>query len=237
MNPSVVHGELTISGVTVLATSRHGGVSIAPFDSLNLGSHVGDDEHAVDINLDRVRSASSAQRLAIMQPEHGAVVHVATHEGLMPAGDGLVTATPGLGIVTLSADCVPVALVERNAQRVGVFHAGWKGVLADVATATVHAMTSLGANVHDLVAVIGPHICPDCYEVSQDRVAMFAAHSAEAVADSRHLDLGAGVAAQLVACGVEVQHIPGCTFENPDLFSYRRDAITGRNGLVVVIPS
>ena len=219
----------------VVALSRHGGLSAPPYDTLNVAQYVGDNPENVAGNIDLVRRELDANDIAVMNAEHGTRVLVVTVGGDVAPADGLMTQTPGLALLALAADCVPVALVVTHAQRIAVFHAGWKGVLANIAHSTVEQMVAHGSHSQHITAVIGPSICHMCYEVSEERTALFEATLPEAIHDSRHLNLVAGVTHSLEEYGVTVDVIPGCTLENDDLFSYRRNPTTGRGGIAVVM--
>ena len=127
---------------------RAGGVSTGAFASMNLSYWVGDDERAVDTNWKRLRRAVPALKIvARLNQVHGNVVHAATRDtaGLRPAGDGLVTADPTVMLGIFTADCVPILMVDAKHKIAGALHAGWRGVVADIAHAGVHAMVQLGA--------------------------------------------------------------------------------------------
>jgi YfiH family protein len=236
----------TIAGARYVTTDRYGGVSAPPYDELNLGGHVGDDPPAVTENRSRLAAAIGlpAERLVFMAQVHGADVAVVDGPsgGDPPTADALVTREPGLGLVVQVADCVPVVLAARRSDVVGVAHAGRKGVAGGIVPATVEAMRALGARPDRMVAVVGPAVCGACYEVPAAMADEVAAVVPAARALSREgnpaLDLRAAVAAQLAAAGVRaIEMDPWCTRESADLFSHRRDGITGRFAGVVVRPA
>lgn len=220
-----------------VATGRSGGVSAAPFHSLNLADHVGDDPAAVAANRARCAGVASVpvDRLAVMQAVHGARVEVVDAGGNIPAVDALVTRERGLALLALGADCVPLALADPDAGIIGAVHCGWRGLVAGVVDAAVEAMESLGAR--QIQAVLGPSICGDCYPVPAERIDEVRAAVSPAVARASvrddHLDVGAGVRAQLLAHAINARVVPGCTAEASHLFSYRRDGRTGRQGMMV----
>ena len=221
-------------------TSRLGGVSRPPWDSLNLAAHVGDAQRAVAENRRRAATAAGAGDLAVIQAEHGGRVRRVSAGGEAPPGDAIVTTTPGVGLLALGADCVTAVLAAPDVPAVAVLHCGWRGILADVAGATVEAMVELGAAPGELQVQLGPAICPQCYEVSGDvrrRVSeQVGAASAVTRTGAPALDLVGAVAAQLAAQGVDRIGRDGrCTFEAADLYSYRRDGTTGRHGLLAVL--
>ena len=216
-------------------TDRAGGSSTGDFDSLNLGGHVGDDSAAVEANRAAVATATGVGRdhLLFMQQCHGAEVVVVDGPwgaGGPPPADGVVTATAGLALAVLVADCTPVLLADVDAGVVGAVHAGRPGMTAGIVDVAVERMRALGAR--DVKAVVGPSICARCYEVPEELRAAAAAVAPEASARSwsgtTAIDVAAGVVAQLVANNVAVQWVPGCAREDERLFSYRRDGRTGR---------
>ncbi len=224
-------------------TTRAGGVSRAPYDGLNLGAHVGDDPGAVVENRRRlaVDVGIAADRFVWMEQVHGAGVAVVSEPRTTPVPhvDALVTATPGLLLAVLVADCAPVLI--RSAGVVAAVHAGRRGLTARVVDATLDVMCALGADRADCSATIGPCICACCYEVPTALRSEVAAVAPAAAARSRAgtpaLDLRAGLAAALRAGGVSRVRIDGrCPAEEPDLFSYRRDGLTGRFAGVVGLP-
>ena len=156
---------------------------------------------------------------------------------MAPDGDGLVCTESGHAIVALSADCVPFALVDPIKQVIAVGHAGWKGVLANLMAALTEAFSQSGGEPTKSTAVIGPAICAKCYEVPPERVNLFSGTMPAAISDSTHLNLPNAVSTVLSDLGFSTTNIPGCNFENPNLFSFRRanGNATGRGGLVAII--
>jgi hypothetical protein len=233
------YARVYIKDIEVVALSRSGGQSSKPFDSLNLAPYVGDDAVAVTANQTAVKTLVGAVGISVMNAEHGCVVNVVTKSGLAPAGDGLVSTTPNFALLALAADCVPFAVADPVNRVIAVGHAGWRGVLANVMQSVLDAFVAQGGNLQSAQAVIGPSICANCYEVPNERVALFRGTSSSAIADEFHLDLSTGVRSVLLKSVSKVHQIPGCTFEDTHLFSYRRanGAPTGRGGLVIVMPS
>ena len=225
-----------------VVTDRRGGRSRAPYDSFNLGDHVGDDPGDVAANRSRVARelAVGEDRLVWMNQVHGSRVVVVDgpQDGPVAGTDALVTATPGLVLGVLAADCVPVLLTDPVAGVVAAVHAGREGLRRGVLPATLSAMASLGARARHVTALLGPAVCGACYEVPQAMQAEVAAVAPAAAVPTRRgtagLDLRAGLAEILGRAGVtEVVHDPRCTVEDPQLFSHRRDGVTGRQaGLV-----
>lgn len=216
-------------------------MSTGPYASLNLAAHVGDDPGAVARN--RAIAAGllglGAGELAVLDAEHGARVAVAERPGQLPPADAVVTAAPGIGLVALAADCVPLALAAvEGAPCVAAVHCGWRGLAAGVVPAAVGAMRAMGATA--IRAVLGPSVCARCYGVPQARIEELAAAVdpavlAAATALPGTIGVAEGVLAQLGALGVAAETVPGCTAEDGRCFSHRRSggAATGRQGMIV----
>ncbi len=150
---------------------RSGGVSTGAFASMNLSYWVGDDERAVDTNWQRLRrEVPDLKLVARLNQVHGNVVHAATRDtaALRPPGDGIVTAEPGVMLGIFTADCVPILMVDSKRKIAGALHAGWRGVIADIADAGVRAMVQLGARASDIRAAMGPSIGQCCFEVDAE---------------------------------------------------------------------
>jgi YfiH family protein len=207
------HLAIDLPGGTALFTTRRGGVSEGPYASLNLGLWTDDDAGRVRDNRERVRAAVGAERLAQGRQVHGTRV-VVDAEGIEEA-DGQVTTVPGVAAMVLVADCLPVALA--GPERVGMVHAGWRGLAAGVLDGGVEATGAVAA-------AIGPGIGPCCYEVGDDVRAVFGT-------SERTLDLKAIARARLEVAGVRDIHDCGlCTSCDAErFFSHRRDrGVTGR---------
>ncbi|MFB9908278.1 peptidoglycan editing factor PgeF [Allokutzneria oryzae] len=223
-------------------TTRQGGGSVAPYDSFNLGDHVGDDPAAVRAN--RVRLAEgiglTPDRLVWMEQVHGRTVGVVKGPTAEPveATDALVTTEPGLALVALVADCVPVLLGDAEAGVVAAVHAGRVGARVGVVPATVEAMREQGAEPGRIEALLGPSVCGQCYEVPAAMQADVEKHLPGSACRTRSgtpgLDLRAGLWQQLADAGVgRIGLDPRCTVEDETLFSHRRQAPTGRLAAVV----
>ena len=232
-----VFGRVSIEGIQAIAFSRSGGTSLAPFDSLNLASYVGDSDECVAANLAIARDLVSATEISVMNAAHGNTVHVVSESGIALPGDGLVTKQTRLALLALAADCVPFGLVDPVNGVIAVGHAGWRGVLANVMQALVDEFVASGGQPKHTQAVIGPAICANCYAVPAERVELFQVRRPEAIASPRHLDLAGGVKAVLATQVTKIHEIAGCTYESSELFSYRRAAgePTGRGGLAIAI--
>ena len=242
MRPSAA-GQLALArqalggGVFAAFSGRAGGVSGAPYESLNLGLGVGDDPVAVTANRQALAAACglAPRELAWMRQVHGSDVCYLDAGTAQPPGpvDAIFTDVPGRALCVLVADCVPVLIADPAARLIGAAHAGREGMVAGVAPALVSAMVAAGASPASMRALIGPAICGGCYEVPPELQARVCAAVPQARCQTRDgttgLDLPAGVRAQLAAAGIGwVRSVPRCTKETAGLFSYRRDGVTGR---------
>ncbi|MBB3052686.1 hypothetical protein FHS23_003720 [Prauserella isguenensis] len=218
-------------------TTRAGGYSKPPYDSFNLGLHVGDDPDAVRANRARLASelGLAEDRLTWMEQVHGRTATIVDGTETEPAEatDALVTATPGVVPVVLVADCVPVLLGDAEAGVVAAVHAGRVGARVGVVPAALEAMRSVGAEPGRIEALLGPAVCGSCYEVPADMADDVEAHLPGSRCRSRKgtaaLDLHAGLWRQLADAGVgRIGVDPRCTVEDHTLFSHRRDNPSGR---------
>ena len=218
-------------------TTRAGGVSAPPYDSFNLGDHVGDDPVAVAANRNRLASSLGlpADHVIWMNQVHGDHVEVvdAPRGTSLDATDALVTGVPGLALAVVTADCVPVLLADARAGVAGAAHAGRVGAANGVVLRTLEAMTALGAQPQDVSVLLGPSVSGPNYEVPEEMAAAVeAALPGSRTTSARGtpaLDLRAGIARQLAGAGVRAIDIDRrCTVADTDLFSHRRDNPTGR---------
>jgi len=241
-------------GVGVAFTDRLDGVSLPPFDSLNLGRGGVDDPVDIAANFGLLRRRLGVSKIVTVSQVHGVGVLEVTREVLdgwhdgselgatVPGGtplvkaDAMVIRLGGVALCIRVADCLPVVLVDPAAGVIAAAHAGRVGLLAGVLPATVDAMRRLGAK--HIQAWIGPGICGRCYEVPEDMAddawAQLPATKAQTTWGTPSIDLPAGAAAQLQEAGVTVTDLGRCTYETPALYSHRRDhGATGRQaGLV-----
>lgn len=220
-----------LPGYAVAFSTRIGGVSDGRFASLNLGRRSGDDVANVDENRRRLCAAigADADKLTINYQTHSAVVRRARAGERGEPGDGLWTDEPALPLLALTADCLPIALARRDRAAIAVLHAGWRGLLAGIVEAGVHA---LGGGRVD--AAVGPAIGPCCYEVGPEVAERFD----RACRRGRNLDLWTLADRRLRAGGcATVERLDACTRCNPELFfSYRRDGKPyGGQGVIAVV--
>lgn len=213
---------------------RDGGASSGVFRGLNCGFGSSDQHEVVRINRARVAGALGvpAEALVGVHQIHSArVVTVTGAETPREEADALVTATPGLALSVLTADCGPVLFADAQAGVIGAAHAGWRGALSGVLEATIDAMQALGAARADICAVIGPTISQRAYEVGPEFFDVFTAEDpdyarffAGGEGDRMQFDLPGFVLHRLRAAGVgEAQWTRHCTYADPErFFSYRR---------------
>lgn len=220
-----------------VVTTRDGGVSAGPYASFNLGTHVGDRPEDVAANRDRLARdlGLAPEQLVWMEQVHGRTVEIVDGPCAepVPATDGLVTAVPGLAVVALVADCVPVLLADPVAGVVAAVHAGRVGARVGVLPAALAAMQRAGADIGAVEALLGPAACGLCYEVPAAMRDDVEAHLPGSAGRTRRgtpaLDLRAGLAEQLTAAGIaRIGADPRCTLEAPELYSHRREGTTGR---------
>jgi YfiH family protein len=221
--------EARLPGGRAVFTTRRGGVSEGPYESLNLGILTDDDPARVEENRRRVLARAGVERFAMGHQVHGAELAEWDGPSSRPLrqADAHTTTAPDLGLLVLVADCLPLALAAPD--RVAMVHCGWRGLAAGIVERAVERFERPPA------AVLGPCIGPCCYEVGPEVLEAFG--ELDGVADGRMLDLRAVAEAQLRAAGVEhVEHVDMCTSCNPDLFfSHRRDrGVTGRQCGIVV---
>jgi YfiH family protein len=225
----------------VAFSTRLGGVSEGPFESLNLGILTGDEPDRVLENRSRLCrwAGSDPEQATMLWQQHGpGVVRAQADRGVMtagfdhPPGDALWTDEAGLSMMLITADCLPVALARANGAEpaLAVLHVGWRGLLEGIVAAAAQA---LGGG--RLEAAIGPGIGPCCYEVGDEVAEPYRARFGTDVMDGRNLDLYTAAEKALAAAGcARVERVEICTSCHPDLFfSHRRDGpATGRQGVV-----
>ena len=249
------HGVPEVRPLRKKRATTGGGVSAAPFDSMNLGiaSAPGepDTEANVDANAARLMQAIGAgdARMVRVRQVHGRAVHACAPgagPGAAAEADAVVSGCARQAACVRTADCVPVLVACPDTGAVAAIHAGWRGIVAGVVAEAIGEMErSHGCRASALVAAIGPCIGRDAYEVGPEVAGEFAAAvGARFVLPAgegrarEHVDCFGAVRSQLVACGLPGQSIDGtelCTVRTPDFFSHRRDgARSGRMGAVIL---
>ena len=208
-------------------TTRLGGVSQPPYDSLNLGAHVGDDPDAVRENRARVATQLNLDPARFIWMEQ---VHSAT--------DAVVTTDPTVVLTVMVADCVPVLLYDADAGVIAAAHAGRTGARNGVVSNTVATMVELGANPDNMTAHLGPAASGRRYELPREMAEDVEEHLPGSLTRTDQgtwgSDVRAGLARQLTTLGVgNIVMDPRCTIEDSNLFSYRRDEKTGRQAGII----
>lgn len=220
------------ASVRACVTTREGGVSEAPFDSLNLGDHVDDRPEAVAENRRRLTDHFSIKP-AWLQQVHGIAVALAD-PGLVATADASWTATPGIACAAMTADCLPALFCNRAGTRVAAAHAGWRGLAAGVLEAT---LDTLDVPAEDVLVWLGPAIGPKAFEVGPEVREVFInqlPEAAEAFVPSDNAgkfmaDIYMLARLRLADRGVTAVYGGGfCTVTDPRFFSYRRASRTGR---------
>lgn len=225
-------------------STRLGGVSRGGCASMNISTHRGDDPAAVEENRRRIASAIGVnpQKMVYTCQTHTTNVALVTAEDAgksLPETDGMITRAPGLCLVTFYADCVPLYFVDPVRKAVGLSHSGWRGTVGNMAGVTVKRMEEVfGSRPEDILAAVGPSICQDCYEVSEDVVSRFRESYApeewgelfyqkdeQREKGKYQLDLWRANELNLLKAGLLPEHIAVtnlCTCCNPELlFSHR----------------
>lgn len=244
---------LDIAGVPHAFSTRIGGISPPPFDSLNLGNPTGcdrpDAQPHIEENYQRLQTAIGCghSRRCYVHQVHGNAVALADCDfNLNQKADGLVTKNKGNVLAIRTADCVPVLIADPTGQVVAAAHAGWRGVIAEVILAAMDRLCSLspGLESDSLLAAIGPCIGPTAFEVGPEVLAEFARVFGDEAPIRRkpggkgHVDLARACRLQLLRAGVKSEQIDltdRCTYRDADeFFSHRREnGITGRMAALI----
>ena len=214
--------------------TRRGGASSGVFEGLNCGFGSSDQADVVAINRARVAGAMQCDAdnmMGVHQIHSADVITVSEPSADRPKADGLVTATPGLLLTVLAADCQPVLFADADAGVIGAAHAGWRGAVGGVLEATLDAMEGLGAARENIHAVIGPCISQVAYEVGPEFLEEFLDEDPENArffaggdGNKAHFDLPGFGLHRLRSAGVgHAEWTRHCTYSDPDrFFSYRR---------------
>jgi YfiH family protein len=249
----LVLDELAPFGVDACVTTRRGGASVGPYESLNLGLHVGDGDASVIENRARVAAALdlTLDDLVFMNQVHGTRVAIATSDtrgrgarfvdDALVGTDAVVTTTPGVALVVLVADCCPIVVVDTANRVLGVAHAGWRGTASGVVGATIEAMCQIGGNPTSMRAVLGPSVEPSRYEVGEEVVDALrrsipdqSLGFVDQTTGSPHVDVAMVNVAQLEATGIPTGSISVAPVGTGDarFFSDRAARPCGRFALI-----
>lgn len=211
-------------------TTRIGGVSQPPFDSLNLGTRTGDNpQHVAENHRIFYRYAGIHEsQVSDMEQVHGGCIRVVCSGGIAPATDGLVTATPEVMLVVRVADCIPLLLYDPVHHIAGVAHCGWRSLAAGIAGTAVRTMIKEAqSRPEDILAVMGPSAGTCCYEVGRETADQLCATSIITRDGRLYADLKRALREQLLETGLEqstIENISTCTIcTGTNYFSHRRD--------------
>ena len=224
-------------------STKAGGVSLKPYASFNLATHVGDDPEHVAANRERLQRILDLPKIQWMEQIHSNTVQVVEQYQPEPieACDAIVSTLRGVGLGVLVADCVPILLSDHHAGVIAAVHAGRMGARNGIVPATVRTMVELGAKAEDIHALLGPAASGSNYEVPEPMARDVEQHLPGSMvrtkAGTTGLDLRRGLVVQLYGLGVRnVYSDPRCTIEDETFFSYRREGTTGRQAGVVWLP-
>lgn len=255
--PVLKFSRLLADGVPHGVSLRSGGVSAPPFDSLNLGFHVGDDRQAVRENRKRLAEAQnlSLYRLAVGQQVHGASIVRVTKEqsrcdwdsdaGALPGTDGLITSDPGVVLMAHAADCTLLFFYHADKKYVGLAHAGWRGAVAGIGTGLVDELAGQGCRREAIRVALSPSIGPCCFrvgpEVAERVPAKYHRHILAKRKQGYYFDLPGFHRLQLLEAGIAGDNLfvsKFCTSCHSDkFFSYRvAGGRTGRMAGFIALP-
>ncbi len=216
-------------------SDREGGKSGAPYDSLNLATHVGDNSLAVAFNRSLVLQEFGFTDATWPGPVHGTDIGlVEKSTGLFPDVDGLITKRKETVLTTLGADCVPLIAVEVENKIALTAHIGWRGAASEIHNSITDAIENLGGNLKFTQILLGPAICGDCYKVDAERIEEVCRVLPHAKINDG-LDLRLGLKNIFKSKVQSVEMVGECTFETSQLYSHRRDGVTGRQAGFVVL--
>lgn len=238
--------KLSGHGFSLFFSTRRTGFSQSPYSSLNLGLHVGDDLNSVKSNWQKTAKLFKFNLTFtfLVKQVHGDKIQTVTKTlpswpHLLADADSLTADQSGITLAILTADCVPVILVDLKHKRVAAIHAGWRGTLAGITTKALQEMCKQGSRLEDIYAYIGPAIGSCCYQVDKERWQLFQSKFTFIRSTDRKLDLPAINAQLLREQGLFGNHIcilDACTSCQPELFySYRREKVTGRQAAIISI--
>lgn len=230
--------------IQAVSTTRQGGFSQAPFDTMNLGTHVGDDPSVVSKNRNQLKQLASLPNSPLwLQQVHGTdVIHASSWQQSSQA-DAIYSDQPNQVCAIMTADCLPVLFTDKQGKQVAAAHAGWRGLLNGVLENTVSQFTG---DRDDILVWLGPAIGPKQFEVGHEVYAAFTADSQDSqqafkISDQTHYLADIYLLAKLRLTALGITQIYGgdfCTVtEEQRFFSYRRDGITGRMVSLIWIES
>jgi len=229
--------------VRAVCTTRAGGRSVAPYDSLNLGEHVGDDPQAVGANRAVLARALDARPVFLQQVHGGGVVALDARTPHGIQADACYTRERGVACTIMVADCLPLLFSDAAGSFVAAAHAGWRGLAGQGGFGVLEALyAAVGVPAREIMVWLGPCIGPQAFEVGEEVRSAFEAHDLRAASCFRPAaapgkwlaDLPALARQRLAALGIAQVYgndgsAPWCTVANPSrFFSHRRDRVSGR---------
>lgn len=228
----IIPRSLAQTGVMCGFTTRSGGVSLPPFDSLNLGTGTTDSPESVRENYQILYHFLSIreENAALMRQVHSATVRVVEQGGIYADTDGILTVTPGLLLGVRTADCVPVLMYDPYQRAVGAIHCGWRPIVDDILERALGMLRAeWNSRPEDIFVALGPSAGSCCYEIGDDVIERLAPSSVLNRNGRRYADLQGEITSRLRSAGVGKDHIepiPHCTICNHALyFSHRRDGV------------
>lgn len=238
--------------VAIAFTDRHGGYSLPPYDSLNLGLHVGDDPKRVKANREQLVCALNLPSEPLwLEQVHGVevlsfsdIALIPKNDQQVPIADGSYTNQFGQVCAVMTADCLPILFCDKQGQQIAAVHAGWRGLCSGIIE---QAVKRFSVPASELIACLGPSIGPNMFEVGAEVKSAFVAQQmtaascfiAKAGADDKYLADIVGLAKQRLAMlGVAcIYSVDECTMSNHNYFSYRREKQTGRMASLIWLKS
>lgn len=219
-------------------TTRFGGVSQSPFDSLNLAFHVGDDPLHVKKNRELLQEDMNVSNIVFMDQVHSDRVVLIEDGEETPTCDAMITQRLDIALAVMVADCIPILFYDAVHQAIGVAHAGRTGSKLRVGQKCAGAMAEhFGSKMNELRVFMGPSIRACCYAVGQEVISGFE-NFTHLQNEKYFLDLQAFNREAFLQIGVKPEHLDiskECSCSNEDYFSYRRDAISGRFAGVIAL--
>ncbi len=235
--------------ITGIFSERQGGISPAPFDSLNLGLNLGDTDENVQHNLNQLCTAAQLPIPHRSRQVHGTSHLLCEGEGLQHShqADILITRTAESAVAVRTADCLPILLIDKQARVAAAVHAGWRGTVQNIAAIAIQKMQEYGAKPEHILACLGPCIAASCFEVGLDTANALSHSHPQAQQyiyykdNKARVDIQAINALQLQSSSLKINNIESikcCTSCLPErFFSYRRDGIySGRQLAIVALP-
>lgn len=226
--PNIISEKNVVCGFT----TRNGGVSHSPFNSLNLGFNTADKPANVKKNHSLIHSFLhiDSTRTALMEQVHGGNITIVSEGGLFPLADGLITSKPDIMLGVLVADCIPLLLFDIKRNVIGAIHCGWRPIVYGIAEKALNIFVEeFGSDLSEVVAAMGPSAGPCCYEIGGEVAGKLKSSSIIKRDGKLYADLRAELSGNLLKAGISrgnIEIFPCCTICNEKLyFSHRRDSI------------